>query len=46
VSGRAEVGFDEWVRMDIRYANSRSVPEDLKLLFRTVPALMSRRGAH
>jgi len=46
VSGRSEVGFDDWVRMDIQYARARSVFRDLQILVRTVPALISRRGAH
>ena len=46
VSGRSEVGFENWVRMDIRYAKARSLLLDLKILFRTLPAVLSRRGAH
>ncbi len=45
VSGRCEIDFDEWVRMDIRYAEHRSLILDLKLLLTTVPAVLSGRGA-
>jgi lipopolysaccharide/colanic/teichoic acid biosynthesis glycosyltransferase len=45
VSGRAEIPFEEWMRMDIRYANARSPWVDTKLLFRTVWAVVSGRGA-
>jgi lipopolysaccharide/colanic/teichoic acid biosynthesis glycosyltransferase len=45
VSGRSLVGFKEWVRMDIRYIERRSALLDLKLLFLTVPAVLTGRGA-
>jgi lipopolysaccharide/colanic/teichoic acid biosynthesis glycosyltransferase len=46
ISGRSHVGFNEWVRMDIRYATERSFLTDLKILLMTVPAVVSCRGAH
>jgi lipopolysaccharide/colanic/teichoic acid biosynthesis glycosyltransferase len=46
VSGRALVGFEEWVRMDIRYTVERSFLTDLKILTLTLPAVISRKGAH
>jgi lipopolysaccharide/colanic/teichoic acid biosynthesis glycosyltransferase len=46
VRGRSSVGFDEWMRMDLEYIRRRSVLCDLALLARTVPAVLSRRGAH
>ncbi len=46
VSGRCRVSFADWVRMDVRYIRSRSLWQDLKLLFLTVPAVLFRRGAH
>lgn len=45
VAGRSSVTFNEWVRMDIRYLRSRSLSEDLKLLFQTIPAVLLRKGA-
>lgn len=41
VSGRKELGFDEWVRLDIEYIDSWSVAADLKLLLLTIPAVLS-----
>ena len=41
VSGRSEVGFEEWVRMDIRYCSRPSPLQDLVILLRTVPAVLS-----
>ena len=45
VSGRSEVGFDEAVRMDLFYIENWSLGYDLFLLWRTVGAVLSRRGA-
>lgn len=45
VEGRSRVKFDEWMRMDMRYARRRSLFTDLWLVMRTVPAVLLRRGA-
>jgi lipopolysaccharide/colanic/teichoic acid biosynthesis glycosyltransferase len=44
--GRAAVSFDEWVRMDVTYIRGRSVVQDLKLILRTIPVVIFRRGGH
>lgn len=46
VSGRSEVGFEEWVRMDLEYERKRSLLFDAGLLVRTVGAVVSGRGAY
>jgi len=46
VSGRSEIGFLEWMRMDMRYIARRSLWQDLVLLARSVPAVISGRGAY
>ena len=46
VSGRSDLGFDEWVALDIDYIERRSVGLDLRILVRTVPAVLSGRGAY
>ena len=45
VKGRCQVSFDEMIRMDIDYVRSRSLWLDVKLLFLTIPAVLSGRGA-
>lgn len=45
VDGRDEIEWDEWVEMDLQYITEMSASEDLKLLFATVGAVLSRRGA-
>jgi lipopolysaccharide/colanic/teichoic acid biosynthesis glycosyltransferase len=44
VCGRGKVRFDDWVRMDLRYAAEPSVWCDLKLMFVTIPSLVFQRG--
>lgn len=46
VSGRSEIEFERQVRMDIEYIEAASFWFDLKLLMRTVPAVVSGRGAY
>ena len=45
VSGRSELDFDDLVRLDFLYLERWSVGLDLAILLKTVPAVMSRRGA-
>lgn len=45
VRGRGLVDFDELVRMDISYVRGQSLWLDLQLLWLTIPAVLSRRGA-
>jgi lipopolysaccharide/colanic/teichoic acid biosynthesis glycosyltransferase len=46
VSGRSELSFDELVRLDFYYIEVWSIWLDLVILARTVPAVVSRRGAY
>jgi exopolysaccharide biosynthesis polyprenyl glycosylphosphotransferase len=45
VSGRAELDFDDLVRLDFLYLERWSVFLDLSILLKTIPAVLSRRGA-
>jgi exopolysaccharide biosynthesis polyprenyl glycosylphosphotransferase len=45
VSGRADLDFDELVRLDFLYLERWSVALDLLILLKTVPAVLMRRGA-
>jgi exopolysaccharide biosynthesis polyprenyl glycosylphosphotransferase len=45
VSGRAELDFDELVRLDFLYLERWSVFLDLSILVKTVPAVLMRKGA-
>jgi lipopolysaccharide/colanic/teichoic acid biosynthesis glycosyltransferase len=46
VSGRSRVGFDDMVRLDLRYCRSWSLWLDLKILLATPWAVVSGEGAH
>ena len=45
VSGRSEVDFDRWMELDLKYIDTWSPMLDLKILLKTVPAVLSGRGA-
>ena len=45
VGGRGEVPFSEMMRMDREYVRNQTVWLDLKILFATIPAIVSGRGA-
>src|SRR5205823_8687341 len=46
VQGRSDLPFDETVRMDLFYVENWSVTYDLYLLLRTIPMILSARGAY
>jgi len=46
VSGRSDLDFHTWVTMDVEYLRDWSLWLDLKLLARTVPAVLSGHGAY
>ena len=45
VSGRSELDFDDLVRLDFLYLERWSMMLDLAILLKTIPAVLSRRGA-
>ena len=45
VEGRSKTGWDDTVRLDIRYIQNWSLLYDLKILFRTVKEVLRCRGA-
>jgi lipopolysaccharide/colanic/teichoic acid biosynthesis glycosyltransferase len=46
VSGRANLPFDRQVELDVEYLSTRSVLKDILILLRTVPAVLTARGAY
>jgi len=46
VSGRSEIGFEDWVRMDIWYARNQNFFTDLWLLIKTPWTVITGRGAY
>ncbi len=45
VCGRAEVPWDEWVEMDLKYITEMSLWTDIKLMWITVGAILKKNGA-
>ena len=45
VSGRNELTFDEWMRLDLEYIDNWSLWLDLKIALKTIPAVLLGRGA-
>jgi exopolysaccharide biosynthesis polyprenyl glycosylphosphotransferase len=45
VSGRSELDFDDLVRLDFLYLERWSVGLDLAIILKTIPAVLTRRGA-
>ncbi|WP_238942622.1 sugar transferase [Planococcus beigongshangi] len=45
VSGRSNIGFDEWVKLDLKYIKERNTLVDLKLICRTVFVLFGSKDA-
>ena len=45
VSGRNEIGFEEWVRLDLEYIDRWSLRQDFRILARTLPAVVRGTGA-
>jgi len=46
VSGRSAIKFDDWVRLDLKYARTSSFKNDMVILLKTIPAVLTGRGAH
>lgn len=45
ISGRNQIDFDRWMQMDLEYIDTWSPWLDFKILLKTVPAVLSGRGA-
>jgi len=46
VSGRDSVDFETWMKLDMEYIDNWSLALDWKILLRTIPQVLSGRGAH
>lgn len=46
VNGRSDLSFDEMIRLDLYYAENWSPWLDIKVLLRTIPAVLLGRGAY
>jgi lipopolysaccharide/colanic/teichoic acid biosynthesis glycosyltransferase len=46
VSGRSDLDFETWVEMDLEYISTWNLRRDFRLLLRTLPAVITGRGAY
>jgi exopolysaccharide biosynthesis polyprenyl glycosylphosphotransferase len=46
VQGRNELDFDRWIELDLEYIDSWSPLLDIKILLKTIPVVLSGKGAH
>jgi exopolysaccharide biosynthesis polyprenyl glycosylphosphotransferase len=45
ISGRCDLGFQQWMDLDLQYVDNWSLSLDAAILLRTLPALLTARGA-
>ena len=45
ISGRSEIDFHEWMKLDLHYIDNWSLSLDLKILLYTLPAVLFGKGA-
>ena len=46
ISKSRDVSFEEWMRMDLHYARSRTIRHDIALMFKTIGAVILGRVGH
>lgn len=46
ISGRSELTFEQWMKLDMLYIDRRSLLLDMEILLMTVPAVFAQRGAY
>lgn len=46
VSGRNNIDFEDWMKLDIKYVDERNLWIDIKLIFKTVGVLFGDKNAH
>lgn len=46
VSGRSQLDFDAWMQLDQEYVRRRGLGYEIKILLRTLPAVIERKGAY
>lgn len=45
ISGRNNTSFEDWMKLDMEYIDNWSLLGDLKILFKTIPAVINGKGA-
>ncbi len=46
VSGRSDLEFKRWIELDLQYIQEQSLLKDIEILLKTIPAVLTGRGAY
>jgi exopolysaccharide biosynthesis polyprenyl glycosylphosphotransferase len=46
ISGRSKTGFEDWIRLDLKYIDEWSLGLDFKILLKTLPVVLRADGAY
>jgi lipopolysaccharide/colanic/teichoic acid biosynthesis glycosyltransferase len=46
ISGRADLNFDTWIDLDLEYIDTWDLTRDAEILIKTIPAVLSGKGAY
>jgi exopolysaccharide biosynthesis polyprenyl glycosylphosphotransferase len=46
VSGRSELDFKRWVELDLQYIEQQSLWKDIEIMLKTIPAVITGKGAY
>lgn len=46
ISGRSDIPFDEWMKLDVKYIKEMSLLTDIKIILLTFPAVIKGDGAY
>ncbi|HBC30962.1 MAG TPA: multidrug MFS transporter [Clostridiales bacterium] len=46
ISGRSDISFDKWMQLDYKYIKERNLWTDFKIILKTVPVVLTGKGAY
>jgi exopolysaccharide biosynthesis polyprenyl glycosylphosphotransferase len=46
INGRSNIAFEHWVELDLLYIDTMTLWDDVKIIAKTIPAVILCRGAH
>lgn len=46
ISGRSNIDFDDWMKLDLRYVEEQGIWTDIKILWKTVWVVLRKEGAY
>ena len=46
ISGRSDITFERWIELDLQYIREQSFLKDIQILIKTIPAVITGKGAY